>query len=339
MDIQMLSIRSALLKASRSFFYEAGFLEVDTPALSLELIPESSIEVFKTDYIIPYKEKVLPLFLLPSPEVYIKQIIAEHKRSFFQLSKCYRNVESLGRIHNMEFTMLEYYSIKKNYIDSIEITNKFLLYVAEKLKTFPYLSLESVEILKKGFLIKTVDELFQEYANFSIAKEHSKDRLIFHAKRLQPTLELDFNSMSISSLYDMIFVHSIEEKLPKDRLVLVTDYPYFSSCLAKEKEISKTWRVKERWELYASSLELCNCYTEERDEEKIKEYFSHETKLKTLNAKVKHKMMNNFPSICKNMPECSGVAMGFDRLLMFLTGRKDISSVIPFPLNTIAKTY
>lgn len=332
MDIEMLEFRSIAMQAVRSFLSDNGFLEVDTPAFATSLIPESCLEVFKTEYIKPYKNESIPLFLTPSPEVYIKQLIARHKRSFFQLSKCYRNLESIGYLHSPEFTMLEYYSVDKDYNFSIQITQNILSYIASKLKDSPLLSLENIEILKKGFLIKTVEELFEEYANFSLKKENSKQALFSHAKRLQPSLELKFEDLSQSSLYDMIFVHAIEKNLPKDRLTLVIDYPKFSSCLAKEKHSCyNDCVVKERWELYGNGIELCNCYTEEKDKKKIDEYFAKEERIKNENAIVKHSVIKEFGSICEKLPLCSGVAMGFDRLLMFLSGRKDISSVLPFP--------
>ena len=333
MDIEMLEFRSISMQAVRSFLSSNDFLEVDTPALSPSLIPESCLEVFKSEYIKPYKNESVPLFLTPSPEVYIKELIARHKRSFFQLSKCYRNLESVGHLHSPEFTMLEYYTVDEDYNFSIEITKKLLLYMAGKLKDSPLISFENIEILKKGFLIKTVQELFEEYAHFSLKKEHSKEALFAHAKELQPSLVLDFENLTQSSLYDMIFVHAIEANLPKDRLTLVIDYPQFSSCLAREKRLNDGWVVKERWELYGNGIELCNCYTEERDSKKIDEYFAREEKIKDENAIVKHPAIKAFGSICEKMPLCSGVAMGFDRLLMFLSGRKDISSVLPFPLN------
>ena len=333
MDIEMLEFRSISMQAVRSFLTDNGFLEVDTPALSASLIPESCLEVFESDYIKPGKNERIPLFLTPSPELYIKELIARHKRSFFQLSKCYRNFESVGHLHSPEFTMLEYYAVDKDYKFSIQLTKNLLFFLATKLKDSPILSLENIDILKKDFLIKTVDELFQEYAHFSLKKEHSKEALFEHAKKLQPSLILDFESLTQSSLYDMIFVHAIEKNLPKDRLTLVIDYPYFSSCLAKERFFGDEWAIKERWELYGNGIELCNCYTEERDRKKIDEYFEREEKIKNETAIVNHPAIKNFGSICERMPQCSGVAMGFDRLLMFLSGRKDISGVLPFPLN------
>lgn len=333
MDIEMLEFRSMAIYAMRSFLKQCDFLEVDTPSLSSHLIPESSIEVFKTAYINPYSKEEKAFFLLPSCELYVKQLLAQHKRSFFQIGKCYRNCESIGKQHSPEFTMVEYYDVGKNYINAIELTAKLLVFMIDALKDSPLLSTSSIEQVRKGFLIKTMDELFIEYAQFSLAKEHSKEALQVHARRLQIEVEIDVEAMSDAELFDLIFVHSVEPFLPKDRLVLVIDYPYFSSCLAKEKEVwskeDSFWRVKERWELYGDGLELCNCYTEERDEVKIAEYFEREKRLKE-RARVSHPSVSSFEKICSKMPECSGVAMGVDRLIMFLAGRKCIDAVLPF---------
>ena len=329
----MLEFRSIAIDSMRSFLKNYSFLEVDTPSLSPNLIPESSIEVFKTAYINPYSKEKTDLFLLPSCELYVKCLIAQHQRSFFQIGKCYRNCESIGEQHSPEFTMIEYYDVGKTYIDAIELTTRLFLFMIDALKDSPILSSSSVEKVKKGFLIKTMDELCIEYAHFSVAKEHSKQALYTHACRLQPELERTAEDMSEGELFDFIFVHSIEPFLPKDRLVLVCDYPYFSSCLAKEKDVQLEdgtfWKVKERWELYGNGLELCNCYTEERDKSKITDYFEREMLLKE-KAIVNHPASLYFAKRCELLPECSGVAMGIERLIMFLTNRKRIDSVLPF---------
>ena len=118
MDIETMEFRAACIRAVREFFVKNGYLELDTPALAERLIPETCLEVFKTEYLKPHgsnsrpvngsgqAEKRKALFLTPSPEVFIKPIIAQTGRPVFQISKCYRNTESAGRIHSPEFTML-----------------------------------------------------------------------------------------------------------------------------------------------------------------------------------------------------------------------------------------
>ena len=334
----MLEFRAMTLNVVRSFLIEHSFLEVDTPALSTTLIPESSIEVFKTEYIRTYgaNKKIKTLFLLPSPELYIKKLIAKHKRSFFQISKCYRNCESTGKSHSPEFSMLEYYHVGKDYMELLDLTYRLLLYIIETLNPHALLAKESVDIIKKGLIIKTIDELFIEYLDFSIAKEHSRASLIYYAKILQKNIDINFENMSDSDIYDMIFVHAIEPNLPKDRLIVVKDYPSFVSCLATKKKVAleegKSWSIKERWELYGGGQELCNCYNEMREKKDVDEYVRKEEVLKK-NSLVSPIIDEDFSDICQKMPVCSGVALGFDRLLMFLTNKKTIDAVLPFPLS------
>lgn len=361
MDLQMLEFRAACIQAARNFFIDSGFLELDTPALADALIPESCLEVFRTEYLPPFnKDKAIKtLFLTPSPEVYIKPLIAAHKRSVFQLSKCYRNVESTGKIHSPEFTMLEYYLTNADYTDSVKLTERFFLYLAEKLKNSPAAEPERIAFLRKPFLVLTMDEAFRQYAGFSLAAENTSAKMAEHANKLGlgETSLLEKNAKD--DLYELIFVHAVEPELPKNRMVILKDYPAFAPCLAKdkteeitvplhscEKEVSGvykidaktgikntavqtiTWKTKERWELYAGGIELANCYTEARSEEEVDRYFEEEDLYKQKQARVPHPAVKGFGNICKQLPPCSGTAMGFDRLIMFLAGKSTIESIM-----------
>ena len=97
--------------------------------------------------------------------------------------------------------------------------------------------------------------------------------------------------------------------------------------LNKKNEVLE-WKTVERWEVYLNGVELANCYTEERDKNKINSYFKNENELKQKNALVPHPPVKDFGKICSKMPPCSGVAMGFDRLIMLLAGKKTLDFVI-----------
>ncbi len=331
MDIEALEFRAACIQAARDFFIQNNYLELDTPSLAETLIPETCLEVFKTEYISPNKERK-ELFLCPSPEVYIKKIIAQTHRSVFQLSKSYRNVESIGRIHSPEFTMLEYYTMQANYLDSIKITEKFLSFVAKKVESHILAETKNIETIKKSFETLTMDEAFKRHAGFSLAEEHNVLELAKHAERLGLGEKEKYETWAKDDLYELIFVHSVEPNLPKNKLIAILDYPAFVPCLAVEKEeklLNKkqdkiSWKTMERWELYLNGVELANCYSECRDKEKIDEYFEKENKLKQKQAMVPHPAVKNFGETCSKMPACSGVAMGFDRLIMLLQGRSTI---------------
>ena len=370
MDLELLRERARILQNIRHFFTERGYLELDTPALSPSLIPETCLEVFKTDYIKPGTEGVhKALYLVPSPEVYIKRIIAQHKVDVFQLSKCYRNGESSARIHSPEFTMLEYYTVNADYTDSMKITEKlfdFLLpppidghsrnddrqdrsteengtRACTKAGTDPW------EFLRPPFIRLRMDDAFERYAGFRLSEYASVEGLTEQARLLElpESAENPFDTWGIDDLYELIFVHAVEPNLSCEKPVFLTDYPAFVPCLAKdcppqdgsaetESRTPKTgngalW--KERWELYACGMELANCYTEEQNPERVRSYFETEGLLKEKTALVPHAADGEYWKIFKDFPLCSGVALGADRLIALLCGRTSIEPILPFPLE------
>ncbi len=330
MDLELLQFRSSILKKVRSFFDTKGYLELDTPALSPTLIPETCLEIFKTEYLPPNdsicKDKK-DLYLVPSPEIYIKKVIAEHPIDVFQISKCYRNSESIGRIHSIEFTMLEYYTMHASYENSMKITEElfsFLLPQYEKGKE------DAWAFLRPPFIVLSMDDAFQKYAGFKLSSCKDSADLAKHALRLDlndPTGN-NFSTWKIDDLYDLIFVNNIEPQLIDDKPIFLTDYPSFVPCLAKDKP--PIW--KERWELYASGIELANCYSEETDAHKVKAYFENEGRIKKNEAQVAHAIDENYWQLFQNFNECSGVAMGLDRLIAIFAGFSNIESIQPFKI-------
>jgi lysyl-tRNA synthetase class 2 len=114
MDLEMLRERSRIIRRVRAFFDEKNYLELDTPLLAPDLIPESCLEVFQTSRMMPGSANNgggRPYWLVPSPEIWMKRIIARHRVSVYQICKCFRNGESSGHLHSPEFTMLEYYTM------------------------------------------------------------------------------------------------------------------------------------------------------------------------------------------------------------------------------------
>lgn len=255
MDLELLRERARILQNIRHFFTERGYLELDTPALSPALIPETCLEVFKTDYIKPgTPQESKALYLVPSPEVYIKRIIAQHKVDVFQLSKCYRNGESSARIHSPEFTMLEYYTMNADYTDSMKITEKLFDFLlppsgqsrnADKENGGESRSSEAAgteactdpwEFLRPPFIRLRMDDAFERYAGFRLSKYASVEGLAKQARRLElpESAENPFDTWGIDDLYELIFVHTVEPNLPCEKPVFLTDYPAFVPCLAKD---------------------------------------------------------------------------------------------------------
>lgn len=328
MDLELLQFRSRIIKDIRHFFCDKGYLELDTPALSPTLIPETCLEVFKTEYIPPLasqSNQVRSLYLVPSPEIYIKKIISQHKTDVFQLSKCYRNTESLGRIHSPEFTMLEYYTMNVDYTESMRITEA--LFEALLPSTPQKAHTDTFAHLRPPFIQITMDDAFSQFAGFPLSKCNNAGDIAKQALRLgiNDPKGVDFAGWEMDDLYELILVHEVEPKLNLEKPVFLTDYPDFVPCLAKDKP--PMW--KERWELYANGMELANCYTEETNPKKVKEYFKKEGTLKQKNARVCHAIDSDYWKIFTDFPPCSGVAMGVDRLIATLAGCSSLKPIMP----------
>ncbi|WP_461257960.1 amino acid--tRNA ligase-related protein [Treponema sp. R80B11-R83G3] len=313
----MLQRRAAIIKQVRSFFDNKNYLELDTPLLCGDLIPESCLEVFQTERLFPRgsKRESLPLWLIPSPEIWMKKIIAKHNVNVYQICKCFRNGESCGYLHNSEFTMLEYYTINADYMDSLALTEEL----------FSYLAKDSV-ITVGNFERITVADAFAKWAGFDLfaAAEEGQTAMDLQARKLGLA---PMPGLTVHQLYDLIFIHAVEPQLKSQKPIALLDYPAFVPCLAKK---SPNGRTTERWELYCNGIELANCYSEETNPSTVKDFFISEEAEKNRTAIVRHNVDHDYWKIFKTFPNCSGVAIGLDRLIMALTCKTTIDGVIDF---------
>ena len=335
MDIELLRERARIIRRVREFFDRRDYLETDTPLLSPDLIPETCLEVFETAYRAPEggRRRKQPLWLVPSPEIWMKKLIAAHRVHMYQICKCFRNGESTGRLHSPEFTMLEYYTMDADYLDSLSLTEALFT----DLLKHPGGEGPSGSPPAPPFLRVTVEEAFFRWAGIDLYASAEGGGLAEEARRLGLDPPPD---METAALYDLVFIHAVEPRLPNDRPVILMDYPAFVPCLAKR---GKDGRTVERWELYLNRVELANCYSEETDAGAVRRYFEAETAAKHRTALVPHAVDGDYwkhflprkdgPGDPRPFPRCSGVAMGLDRLVMALTGRKTIDGVLPFPLG------
>jgi lysyl-tRNA synthetase class 2 len=331
--LELLRERAEIIRRIRSFFDGRGYLEVDTPLLAPDLIPESCLEVFETRRILPSGStgepadagRTRPLWLVPSPEIWMKKLIASHRVNMYQICKCFRNGESSGFLHSPEFTMLEYYTMDADYLDSLALTEELF---AELLRGGAFSS-----GLAPPFERISVAEAFMRWAGFDL----------FEAARREGGMEAEARRLGIdpppglgaAEICDLIFIHSVEPRLPGDRVVALTDYPAFVPCLAKRKQARHGAEAEtvERWELYARGVELANCYSEETGPEEVRRFFESEAAARGKNARVPHRWDSGYWKQFLSFPRCSGVALGVDRLIMALLGKSKIDMVLPFPVE------
>ena len=333
--------RNTLYAAIRSFFAEKNYLEVETPLLAPALIPESAIEVFASRYENPYREG-RDVYLIPSPELWMKRLIAAGYGNIFQICKAFRNAESLGRLHNPEFSILEYYTTGTDYMGALKLTEDLFagLVKACREKLPGLIPEDALTRLAPPFCRLTMAQAFKEYAGLDlegaapIDSRDSKEAAVQLRARARerglPFREGD----NWEEAFNRIFAGVVEPALPKDKPLALMDYPRGVRCLARD--ISGTpWN--ERWELYVNGMEIANCFTEETGAEKTAAFFREETQKKK-NALVRHAIDEKLPRLCGSLPACSGAALGLDRLVMAFCGESSIGGVILFPFSDIILT-
>jgi len=322
MNWDIVKERANITAEVRNFFTERKYMEVDTPLLSPDLIPESSIEIFKSTMLNPYR-KNKDLFLIPSPEIWMKKLLSAGSGNIFQICKSFRNSEQSGKQHNPEFTMLEWYKTGYSYLDNIaETEDLFSALVTD----------DTPDHLKPPFRRMTMEEAFTTYTGYSLEDNYEEKQLreVCLALNIDWDIEDDWEV-----LFNRIFLQLVEPALPQDKPLVLYNYPSKIKTLAKDLKGS-IW--SERWELYAGGMELANCFTEEKDRAKIKRYYEEEKAVKDRISPVSHPVDDEYHKFFgPSFPDCSGVAMGMDRLIMLLTGEHSIEGVILFPYSDTSR--
>lgn len=312
--------RSTLLRGMRSYFEEKGYLEVDTPSLSLDLIPEATIQNFETTFSNEFIGS-RNLYLVPSPEVFMKRLIADGSGSIYQFCHCFRNAEQIGANHNPEFTMLEYYTVGADEQDSIAITEDLLEQCSPK---------GTDKSLLPPFRKMTMREALWEFAKVDLEKCQQQKALAEECRKrdlMVPSVPEPWEDT-----FNRIFLTLVEPALPKDKPLVLDRYPQQIDCLAKREG-----NYRKRWEMYMQGVEVANCYDEERDRETVESYYRKEyARLIEDRAKKGEVIPDTDPSFAEifdHFPQTSGVAMGIDRLLMVQSGERDLGALLLFPFS------
>ncbi len=325
MKIKAMEERSELLAALRAWFKEADYLEVSTPIVSTHLIPEATIANFATTYISEFNAS-RELYLIPSPEVHMKPLIRELQRSIYQITSCFRNREQVGSHHNPEFTMLEYYTVGADEVDSIAITEELIAKTALK---------GTADHLLPPFKKMSMAQACHTYGGFDLEKTQSINALRQVADKLE--LYAPPEGESWEALFNRIFLNVVEPNLPQEKPLILYDYPVQIECLAQKSDKGP---YRRRWELYAGGVELANCYNEEREKEAVQAFYDHQYPLLIEERGDQGEVIPDIdPSFIDifdgGFPQCSGVALGIDRLLMLQGGYKRIEDLILFPLSAM----
>ncbi len=294
-----LHVRATLFRLIRSFFYQHGFLEVDTPIRQPVYIPESNITPICSE-----KE-----YLQASPELCMKRLLAAGNNKIFQICHCFRKEEK-GRLHLEEFQMLEWYRAGADYhqlMMDCETLFRFLMEGLEK---------STLSNSNSGCHFFSGSNLGDSWERLTVA-----DAFL----RYSP---VGLNQALQSGRFDEILVECIEPHLGIASPVFLYDYPVELGSLAKKREDNHG--VAERFELYVNGVELANGFSELTDAEEQRLRFSHEIATIKENTGRYVVMPERFLIDLEQLESAAGIAMGLDRLFMIATNSKRITDSVTF---------
>ena len=322
--IENLRRRDQIVRTIRRFFWDRSYLEVETPHLAATPIPESHLELFATALIRPDYTGVPPLdlFLLPSPEYYIKRLLAAGSGSLFEITHSFRNLESIGPHHNPEFTMLEWYTVGADAADNIPIT-------IELLRTLGFEAPCEVWTMAEAFE-RTAGENLEALLDATVLTDACRRAGLQVAGGSGDNDAVPAEQWE--TLFQRFFLTVVEPGLPADRALFLTHYPAAIPTLSRAVP-GTPWA--DRWELYLAGVELANCFGEETDPEVIGAFFAAQTRAKAEHCRLVHPVDPEYLQGSERLPRCSGVALGVDRLVAALIGADSLDQVISFPVSDI----
>ena len=323
----VIKLRAQTLRHIRSFFYDKGVLEVDTPVLSSSSVPDPFIESFQTQYV-PLTQCIdnNHYYLHTSPEFPMKRLLASGSGSIYQIAKVFRQGEISTR-HNPEFSLLEWYRVGWDHQQLMREVNVLL---SELLKPF-------IELAEPLFI--SYAELFQKEFSFN-PHSVSKAELIRCVEQLGLANVLTDDEDKDRYL-DLLFSHKIEPYLgskqtketgQKAFICFVYHYPASQASLAKISMLDGH-PVAERFEVFINGMELANGFHELNDAREQQARFAMDNKNRNSAGQQEIPLDQRFLNSLNYLPQCAGVALGIDRLLMLMSQAKHINEVIAFPFN------
>ena len=325
----LLRCRAALMQSVRAFFAARDFCEADTSILQFSPGNEAHISAFATELVAP-DGSASRLFLHSSPEFAAKKLIAAGEERLYSLTHVFRNRER-GPLHHPEFTLLEWYRAHTPYQKLFEDCMG-LLALAADVAGRPRFSFRSSsadpyavpEILR-------VTDAFRCYAGIDLLATYDVtgcDRPALAAQAEAIGLRV-VEDDSWSDLFSKILSEKIEPRLGHDRATLLVDYPAPEAALAR---LQDDRRFAERFELYVCGVELANGFGELTDAAEQRRRFEAEMEERQRIYGDSYPIDPDFLESLANMPETSGIALGFDRLVMLATGADHIEQVIWTPV-------
>jgi elongation factor P--(R)-beta-lysine ligase len=290
-----LELHCQVVQIIRSFFFEAGFLEVHTPVCTPAPAPELHIDA------IPCTDG----FLSTSPELYMKRLLAAGYEKIFQLGPAFRAGER-GRLHHPEFMLLEWYRLGSDYTalqaDCIELVQAICRRLG---KGDGFHSQGKWLETRGGWQSLTVRDAFRHFAGWEPGSDADSDR------------------------FDMDLVEKVEPNLGDPTPTFLVDYPAGQAALARLKTDDPT--VAERFELYWAGIELANGFSELVEAREQRRRFHETNENRRLAGRTVYPVAEAFLQSLQHLQPSAGIALGVDRLVLILADAADIGEVVAFP--------
>jgi lysyl-tRNA synthetase class 2 len=308
-----LQLRALIYTLIRSFFAERHVLEVETPILSASGNTDPNIESFHTLFSGHVDAGARERWLRTSPEYPLKRLLAAGVGDCYELGRVFRNGEAGGR-HNPEFSMLEWYRVGWDHRRLMEET---IILVEAALAT-------------RG---RRAEVVIENYRQFFI-DELGIDPLHAPIDDLRALLEdqnIDPAGLTRDDWLDLLITHRLQPAFPRDRITVIHDYPASQCALAKIRPAETP--LAERFELYLGPYELANGYHELNDAAEQRARFERDNAVRRARGQREIPIDENLLAVLDAMPDCAGVALGVERLLMCLAATDAIAEVVAFPFS------
>ena len=311
--------RTKLFNAMRQFFNEAGYLEVETPVL--QAIPGGASA---RPFITHHNALDIPLYMRIANELYLKRLIVGGFEGVYEFSKNFRN-EGMDRTHNPEFTAMEIYVAYKDYHWMMDFTERLLEHCAKAVNGTTKATFGKHQVdFKAPYPRVTMTEAIKQFTGFDIT-DKTEDELRTFAQSIGIAVD---QTMGKGKLIDEIFGEKCEGNFIQP--TFITDYPKEMSPLTKEHRDNPA--LTERFELMVCGKEIANAYSELNDPIDQRERFEEQLRLSEKGDDEAMFIDQDFLRALEyGMPPTSGLGIGMDRLIMFLTNNESIQEVLFFP--------
>ena len=326
----LLAARGRIAQALRNWFVGQGFIEVETAALQVSPGNETHLHAFATELIGAGGERH-PLYLRTSPEFACKKLLAAGETRIFEFARAFRNRER-GALHHPEFNMLEWYRANEPYETLMDDCAALLAQAARAAGatafTFRGKSIDPFAVPER----LTVAEAFARDAGIDLlatVADGQGDRAALAAAAEQAGVTTAADD-TWGDVFSRILAERVEPHLGHGRATLLYEYPLPLAALARKKPGSD--KVAERFELYACGVELANAFGELTDVAEQRRRFEAAMIEKRRIHGERYPMDEDFLAALAQMPQASGIALGFDRLVMLATGAQRIEQVIWTPV-------